>query len=205
MMTRTPSAQAHAEQQTKGFTLTEIAIVLGIIGLILGAIWVAAAGVYNSQRVSHANTAVLQVVQGTRTLLSTSSTVGAAGDITQTIVQAGVIPSDLVNGVAAIGPWPASTLKILTNAATDTSFTFELTKVPRAACIALFSTLGGSSRDQGLSNAGSTTASAPIAVGTAGTALPLATLQIAIITPAIATAACSNATNNLVQLEYTLK
>ena len=32
----------------KGFTLTEIAIVLGIIGLILGAVWTAASGVYAS-------------------------------------------------------------------------------------------------------------------------------------------------------------
>jgi prepilin-type N-terminal cleavage/methylation domain-containing protein len=34
--------------EQKGFTLTEIAIVLGIIGIILGAVWSAASGVYAS-------------------------------------------------------------------------------------------------------------------------------------------------------------
>ena len=198
-------AQTRREQHKKGFTLTEIAIVLGIMGLVLGAIWVAAAGVYNNQRISHANTAILQVVQGVRTLLSTSSTVGSAGDITATIVSAGVIPTDLINGAAAIGPWPGSALKILTVNATDTAFTVEITKVPQAACIALFSTLGGASRDQGLSNAGATTAAAPIVVSTAGTALPLLTTQINVVTAAIATTACSSATNNTIQFEYTLK
>jgi prepilin-type N-terminal cleavage/methylation domain-containing protein len=50
MMTETtlsctaPSAQ----KKRRGFTLTEIAIVLGIIGLILGAVWAAAKNVYNN-------------------------------------------------------------------------------------------------------------------------------------------------------------
>jgi prepilin-type N-terminal cleavage/methylation domain-containing protein len=35
-------------RRRKGFTLTEIAIVLGIIGIILGAVWTAASGVYAS-------------------------------------------------------------------------------------------------------------------------------------------------------------
>ena len=44
--TRIESPPASPTRQKKrGFTLTEIAIVLGIIGLILGAIWVAAAAV----------------------------------------------------------------------------------------------------------------------------------------------------------------
>ncbi|MGQ3505077.1 type II secretion system protein, partial [Enterococcus faecalis] len=51
------------EQAKRGFTLTEIAIVLGIIGLILGAIWVAAGAVYSNLRVSKATTQLLQITQ----------------------------------------------------------------------------------------------------------------------------------------------
>ena len=58
--------QARPTPRKKGFTLTEIAIVLGIIGLILGAIWVAAASVYQNQRIGHANTALLHTAQSVR-------------------------------------------------------------------------------------------------------------------------------------------
>ncbi len=36
-------SQKNIQRRNRGFTLTEMAIVLGVIGLILGAIWVAAA------------------------------------------------------------------------------------------------------------------------------------------------------------------
>ena len=54
--TNLPTQTTLRRQRRRGFTLTEIAIVLGIVGLILGAIWVAAAAVYNNLRVSHADT-----------------------------------------------------------------------------------------------------------------------------------------------------
>jgi len=46
MLTRKTAAPARAVQCKKGFTLTEIAIVLGIIGIILGAVWAAASSAY---------------------------------------------------------------------------------------------------------------------------------------------------------------
>lgn len=54
-MLTTPTT-ARTISKKKGFTLTEIAIVLGIIGLILGAVWTAASGVYantNSTKVAN--------------------------------------------------------------------------------------------------------------------------------------------------------
>ena len=76
-MTVSTETACHAENRTpiRGFTLTEIAIVLGIIGLILGAIWVAAAAVYNNMRVATANTELLQITQAMRAMYATSSTV----------------------------------------------------------------------------------------------------------------------------------
>lgn len=206
---KTELQHSPARSKKRGFTLTEIAIVLGIIGLILGAVWVAAASVYNNQRISHANTALLQVVQGVRALMSTSNSMGTAGDVTATMISAGVIPSDLVDTAtvpnSAFGPWAGSTLKVLTAAATDNAFTVELNGVPKAGCIGLITVLGGTSRDQGLSAVGATAAAAPIQAGAAGTALALTTTQVAASTPTEATAACTSATTNLVQFEFTLK
>jgi prepilin-type N-terminal cleavage/methylation domain-containing protein len=104
MITKKIPAQMRSAQRKKGFTLTEIAIVLGIIGLILSAIWVAAAGVYNNQRVNQANTAVLQVLQAVRTLYAQQTTI-TAGDQSQALVNAGVIPTNLVKQGAVASPF----------------------------------------------------------------------------------------------------
>ncbi|MDE2029768.1 MAG: prepilin-type N-terminal cleavage/methylation domain-containing protein, partial [Alphaproteobacteria bacterium] len=49
---------------TRGFTLTEIAIVLGIIGAIIGGIWVAASRVSGSQKIQKATTQIIALAQG---------------------------------------------------------------------------------------------------------------------------------------------
>jgi len=217
MTTTTTIIENELEQQSKlpqhetpkrGFTLTEIAIVLGIIGLILGAIWVAAAAVYNNLRVSKANTAILQIAQGVRSLYATSNNVGAAGDLTAQMVNAGVIPSDLINGAAANSVWPGGLTAVSSVAALDTGFTVKMTNVPRAACISLLTTVGGTNRDQGLTSVGATGASAPIVALGAGAAaaLPLLNTQVAVITPVIATAACTAAAAvNIVGFQFSIK
>ncbi|MGB9154019.1 MAG: type II secretion system protein [Alphaproteobacteria bacterium] len=201
--------QSRITKRKKGFTLTEIAIVLGIIGLILGAIWVAAAGVYQNQRIAHANTALLRTAQGVRSLFATSSNVGTAGDITNSVILAGAVPSDLVVGTGvgatAISVFAGGTLNVLTVTAADTVFTVQMTAVPQSACIALLTTIAGNARDPGLTSVGSTTASAPVVAATAA-ALPVSATALATaVTPTIATAACSSPTSNPVQFEFSIK
>ena len=139
MTQRTFMSPTIANKRKKGFTLTEIAIVLGIIGLILGAIWVAAASVYQNQRTAHADTAILQIAQGVRTLYATTSQFAAGGDITNDMATAKVIPSDMVAGAAgaytAIDPWAGGTTKVLVPAASLDSFTIEMTDVPQAPAL----------------------------------------------------------------------
>ncbi|MDR3449936.1 MAG: type 4 pilus major pilin [Alphaproteobacteria bacterium] len=148
----------------QGFTLTEIAIVLGIIGLILGAIWVAASAVYNNQKVGKGTTQMLNIVQGIRSLYSTSSTTGLADatDMTFSICSAGVFPSDMIPSAgcgtsAAPGtindPWNGSTTVASTSvavAATGDAFIVKMAGVPTSACTALMTSLGGTGRDPGL-------------------------------------------------------
>jgi prepilin-type N-terminal cleavage/methylation domain-containing protein len=193
----------------RGFTLTEIPIVLGIVGLILGAIWVAAAAVYNNLRVGHANTEILQIAQGVRTLYATSNTTGvvAITNLTLPLMTAHVIPSDIATSPASASgtnPWAGGTTQVWTPATAD-SFTIQMTAVPQAACISLLSGVAGISRDASLFGVGSTTAAAPVVGAVAGTPIATAAGQIAVVTPTIATTACSNLTTNIVQFAFGLK
>jgi hypothetical protein len=47
----------------RGFNLIEAAIVLGVIGLVIGGIWVAAASVADNQRVSATSAGLLSTCQ----------------------------------------------------------------------------------------------------------------------------------------------
>ncbi len=212
MMTRNPSAHARTEQHKKGFTLTEIAIVLGIIGLILGAIWVAAAGVYNNQRVNNANTAVLQITQGVRSLYATSSTTGyaAATDITAALITANAVPTNLVNGATLSGPFPGGASGVIATS-DGMGFVIVMSGVSQSNCISVLTNIGGTSRDPGLFKADAVANAAP-ATGdatTTGTGLTTA------VTPGIAAVAavgaapstyggCTN-TSNKVRFGFTLK
>jgi hypothetical protein len=78
----------------RGFTLTEIAIVLGISGLVLGAIWSASANVYssNNAQITHQN--MLNVVQAYRSFYGPNLITGTDWtDITCLGVNAGFFPS----------------------------------------------------------------------------------------------------------------
>src|SRR5690349_11023145 len=108
-MRKRTAHEAVRDEAKRGFTLTEIAIVLGIVGLILGAIWVAAAAVYNNLRTSKGTTELLTVVQNVRALYATSGLVDQNANMgvgnknlagaALTYVQGGMFPNDTLNNV----------------------------------------------------------------------------------------------------------
>ena len=99
-----------------GFTLTEIAIVLGIIGLILSAIWTAAGTVYANQHVAKAATETLMIVQNFKALFGNNPLTDPNGeDMTAFAMAAGLFPADMVqagNTTYAIGPWSGSQVNV---------------------------------------------------------------------------------------------
>jgi prepilin-type N-terminal cleavage/methylation domain-containing protein len=96
----------HYAQQRYGFTLTELAIVLGIMGTILGAIWGASARVSANNKVQKANEQVQMILSGYRNLFANRrvDTAPSFGDITTIGINAGYFPSDMISGAIVSQP-----------------------------------------------------------------------------------------------------
>ena len=165
-------------RRVRGFTLTESAIVLGIIGLILGAIWVAAASVYQNIRISTASRQMLAIVQAIRSMHSTATVVDTANgtDLTAAFNTGGIFPSDMINAGVVVNPWSGTNqgvqiLSAQTNEKGD-SFNVAYINLPQSVCVDMLVRNTGSGRDSGLTLAGKLGAEAapPISVKTATTA-----------------------------------
>lgn len=193
-------------RKQRGFTLTEAAIVLGIVGLILGAIWVAAAAVYNNLRVSTTSNQLLQMVQSIRSMHATQQTMGTGTgtDIVITLAQAGAIPKDMLddatNPTAVRNVWSgavlvrAATSAELNGSVAESGFRIQMAGVPRTACSDILVRNTGSGRDSGLMQAGTTTSI--MNSWTAGD-FPISVTD--------ATTACNDATNNTLVFTFSLK
>jgi prepilin-type N-terminal cleavage/methylation domain-containing protein len=191
----------------KGFTLTEIAIVLGIIGMVLGAIWVAASGAYNSHRATKANGELMSIVQNVRGFYQTSTTVDTSGNADMalsptdamhyTYIQAHVFPNDMVtaDNKAAYDPWNGGVAIAearINNSGDGFYVYFDL--LPPAGCAAMLLANTGNAQDSSLQ---------AIGVGPSGRA-PIVTYTSLPIPASVAQAMCNNPTNT-VGFEFRLK
>jgi prepilin-type N-terminal cleavage/methylation domain-containing protein len=104
---------------TQGFTLTEIAIVLGIVGIIIGAIWVAAAMLYENNRTNEASTEVLTIVNNWRSIYGGKRMdIPDWTDVTPVTINNGFMPQEMVvPGVNtySLGPWTSSTAHVFSS------------------------------------------------------------------------------------------
>jgi type II secretory pathway pseudopilin PulG len=146
----------------QGFNLIEAAIVLGIVGLVVGGIWVAATSVYANLRSKQATDNLLSIAQATRALYATSSTTTLANgtSMTATLAQAGAIPSNVLGTTPAlttdgntVNPWGGNVAVFSTNNSTGTvsgGFQIQYTSVPSEACVDFMSRNTGTGRDVGM-------------------------------------------------------
>jgi len=202
-MRKRTAHEAVRDEAKRGFTLTEIAIVLGIVGLILGAIWVAAAAVYNNLRTSKGTTELLTVTQNVRALYATSGLVDPNANMAVgnknlagnalTYVQGGMFPNDTLNNVnptlatSATDPW-GGTISIQSaqdvNGVANDSFYVVFDQVPQQACISMLTSNVGQGRDPAMIGAG-----AGASGGLPGNAAPVANFATAVMVTNPATTA----------------
>lgn len=208
------------KKMKRGFTLTEIAIVLGIMGLILGAIWAAAAAVYGSQRMNNASNQVAQIVQSVRKIYSTANSISpVSSNITGDLALAGQVPSGMLRGGFAyaaggaiatnylVGPFPNG-LTAIYSTSDGNGFVISMSSVSQANCISLLTSIGGASRDAGLFLAVAETPSAAPAIQAVATDVPLAT-EVTTAEAASVVAAnaggCTGTGTHRVRLGFTVK
>lgn len=92
----------------RGFTLTEAAIVLGIVGLVLGGIWTAARGVYDNLKAKEGTELLITLVQNIRAAYASVPSFSSATNtnITNTLKNKGVFPPRYLNAAGGLStPW----------------------------------------------------------------------------------------------------
>lgn len=92
----------------RAFTLTEIAIVLGVVGVVLGGIWVAARGVNDNLKMKQGSELLLSIVQKIRSSYAGVGSFSSAvnTDITNLLKNKNVFPPDIINADGTLNnPW----------------------------------------------------------------------------------------------------
>jgi len=121
-------------RQRDGLNLIELAIVMAVVGLIIGGIYVAASAVYRNVRESQLQDDLLQIVQNIR------STYGVQGQIPvgaigfATLSQAGILPSDAINNGAAIDSFGGAITITGVAAGPPADVTIAMANIPQTVC-----------------------------------------------------------------------
>lgn len=127
----------------RGFNLIEIAIVLAVIGLVIGGIYVAASSVTDNQRKQRAQAQVLTIVQNMRTTFATQTFTSAilTGDVLE---QARIIPADMPR-VGTSANFSGAYGDVSINFVDAQTFDVAMTGVTRGGCVDLLTKSFGTS------------------------------------------------------------
>lgn len=104
-----PPSRNTAPHTKKGFNLVEAVIVLGIIGLVMGGIWVTASAVRESYRINETAQGIIAIAQNAQTLLNgygfpatpNATTYSSAPTGIMAAVNNGIFPIDAPNNAFA--------------------------------------------------------------------------------------------------------
>lgn len=130
-------------QGQRAFSLIEAAIVLAVVGLVIAAIWVAAVTVQQKRQLNQMVEATLFMNDRINALYK-SNPPTADADVTSLMIDAGVVPKDLIQNNIATTPWGLPfTIETLTAGAVQIIWDDDLTGAKcRQFASQLFGALG---------------------------------------------------------------
>ena len=99
---RSPASGSPAARKKRGFNLIEAAVVLGVVGLVIGGIWVAANAVSNRTKYNKLRTEIMQIYRAVNNLYGNMED---SNDITSLVIDAGLASSDMIDGATLKDPW----------------------------------------------------------------------------------------------------
>lgn len=146
------SSNAIGRKTRMGFNLIEAAIVLAVVGGVIGAIWVSAAKFYEDYKVNKTVDDLALIVKNIQGLISIrdADSLGNFYDLTNTIRDAGVFPKDWVDSNTVKNRFGGN-VKI-ENTINPSRFSIKLYGIPNSACIRLIlkiSTIGANAGSRG--------------------------------------------------------
>jgi competence protein ComGC len=93
-MRPTDTALSHARAR-RGFNLVEAAIVLGVVGLVIGGIWTAASAVSENHKINETAKNLVLIVKRTQAIHDwRTAQLSGNVNLTETLFKAGIIPPD---------------------------------------------------------------------------------------------------------------
>lgn len=109
---------------------------LGVIGLVVGGIWVAASAVQENLRQEAALKGIIEIASNMRALYA-GQTDPRIVDITAEMISANIIPKNFISGTTAKNPWGSNINIYMEGAAFPPQFRIDFFQIPKAACIKL--------------------------------------------------------------------
>ena len=136
-----------------GFNLIEAALVLGIVGLVIGGIFAAWGNVESQQRIRRAADMTTTIVQQIRTTYAARTTFDATdtasgATFTAALIAANLIPVEYLSGTNLMNPWGGTTL-ITPN---TTGMNVSYSTVKKADCLKLANNMLNTGKTQGLTS-----------------------------------------------------
>lgn len=142
--TSVPQAKNTSQIKRKGFSLTEAAVVLAVIGLTLGALWVAANIAIMNLRTSDTQKDILLLVRNMQNLITyrDGSTITDGQDLGPVVINGGLAPKSWVFGSVLRSPFGGTVdIYALNDASPYPRFDLIFEEIPKEGCTRLVTNL----------------------------------------------------------------